>query len=117
MRLYYMQCSVESTKCLTQRDKSDTLFKEESLFVDFTDARKKGFPTAPIKTYFRKHESKPWIFEMWTTENKEIEKINTFLRFLGAGGQDNISGILAALAVGGLLALLPLVASLKNPSL
>ena len=27
--------------------------KEESSFVDFTDARKKGFPTAPIKTHFR----------------------------------------------------------------
>ena len=31
-----------------------TIFsKEESSFVDFTDARKKGFPTAPIKTHFR----------------------------------------------------------------
>ena len=31
-----------------------TIFnKEESSFVDFTDARKKGFPTAPIKTHLR----------------------------------------------------------------
>ena len=31
-----------------------TIFnKEESSFVNFTNARKKGFPTAPIKTHFK----------------------------------------------------------------
>ena len=31
-----------------------TIFsKEESSFVNFTDARKKGFPTTPIKTHFK----------------------------------------------------------------